>query len=277
MPRSGSTVTIPSAPPAPGAGSAVPHDVVLQAIRIVLVRPRGAENVGATARAMKNMGFRDLTLVRPELRRRFWAQAMAVHAGDVLASARTVDSLVEAVADCGLVVGTTCRGGLYRCAADPPRAIAPEILACASNGPVALVFGPEDHGLTNADLKYCQRLITIPTTEEYPSLNLAQAVLLCCYEIREEAWSGREMPQREPLARAADVEFALDRLQASLLSIGFLNRDNPEHIMFAFRRVFGRAGLEERDVQILLGLARQIEWYEREGRHRGLDGSASNG
>jgi tRNA/rRNA methyltransferase len=270
-------VPIPYGPAIIAERAAVPGEVALQAVRIVLVRPRGGDNVGAAARAMKNMGFHELTLVRPDLRRRFWAHAMAVHAGDVLEGARTVDSLSEAVADCGLVVGTTCRGGLYRGAADPPHAIASEILGSARNGPVALVFGPEDHGLTNADLTHCQRLITIPTAEEYSSLNLAQAVLLCCYEIRLAAGSGREVPQREPLAPAAEVEFALDRLQESFLRIGFLNPDNPNHIMFAFRRVFGRAGLEERDVRILLGLARQIEWYERDGRHRRLDRNASNG
>jgi tRNA/rRNA methyltransferase len=260
-----------------GEGSDATDELVLQAVRIVLVRPRGGENVGAAARAMKNMGLNHLVLVGPDLRRRFWAQAMAVHAGDVLERARTVDSLPEAVADCSLVVGTTCRGGLYRSAAEPAAAMADEILAHARNAPVALVFGPEDHGLSNTDLRYCQRLITIPTAPEYPSLNLSQAVMLCCYEIRRAVCSGRRVPQRARLALAADVEFALDRLQESLLSIGFLNPDNPEHIMFAFRRIFGRAGLEERDVQILLGLARQIEWYERDGWQRRLNRSPSNG
>jgi tRNA/rRNA methyltransferase len=277
MPRSASTMAIQFRPPAVGQTAADIDDVVLQSVRIVLVRPRGGENVGAAARAMKNMGFRSLVLVDPDLRRRFWAQAMAVHAGDVLESARTVDSLSEAVADCGFVVGTTCRGGPYRRPATAPGAMAVEILAHAHNGPVALLFGPEDHGLTNSDLRYCQRLITIPTAVEYPSLNLAQAVLLCCYEIRQAACSGREIPQREPLALAADVDFAFARLQESLLRIGFLHPDNPEHIMFAFRRVFGRAGLEERDVRILLGLARQIEWYERDGWRRRVSRSPSNG
>lgn len=240
----------------------------LSNVRVVLVRPQGAGNVGASARAMKNMGLHDLCLVRPRARRRFWASAMAVHAADVLEKARTAPSLAAAVADCALVVGTTCRGGLYRAAAEAPEVLAPILVDRAAAAPVALVFGPEDHGLSNEDLKHCQRLVNIPTASDYPSLNLAQAVLLCCYEIRRAAQAAVPAVGRHDAARAEDVEFALTRLQESFLQIGFLHRENPDHIMFAFRRIFGRAGLEDRDVRILLGLARQIEWYGREGARR---------
>jgi tRNA/rRNA methyltransferase len=254
-----------------------PTESTLDAVRVVLVRPQGAANVGAAARAMKNMGVRELTLVRPDLRRRFWAHAMAARAGDVLDRARTVDSLPEAVADCRLVVGTTCRGGLYRSAAEPPEAVAADVIDVARHGPVALVFGPEDHGLTNSDLKCCHRLITIPAAGEYPSLNLGQAVLLCCYVLRRAACAGHAVGPRVSPAPAADVGFALDRLQESLLRIGFLNPDNPDHIMFAFRRIFGRAGLEARDVRIILGLARQIDWYARDGWREHVEECACDG
>ena len=244
-------------------------EAILGRIRIVLVRPRGAANVGAVARAMKNTGVRHLVLVRPRLRRDArLATAMAVHARDLLSRARTVGTLAEAVADCRLVVGTTRRGGLYRAAAEPPDDVAPAVLARARRGPVALVFGPEDHGLSNDDLKQCHRLITIPTSAAYPSLNLAQAVLLCCYELRRTLLGGGPSPAN-PIpspAAAADIDFALERLKEALLRIGFLHPQNPDHIMFAFRRLFGRAGLETRDVRILLGLARQIEWYARNSR-----------
>jgi tRNA/rRNA methyltransferase len=138
----------------------------------------------------------------------------------------------------------------------------------ARRGKVALLFGPEDHGLTNDDLKHCQRLIAIDTCADYPSLNLAHAVLLCCYELRRAALA--DTPPRsgvEP-APAADVEFLFERLQSAFLRVGFLNPQNPDHIMFALRRVFGRAELEGSDVRILLGLARQIEWYGRNGPQR---------
>jgi tRNA/rRNA methyltransferase len=250
--------------------SATGHDAAraagaLARVRVVLVRPRGAANVGAVARAMKNMGLADLVLVRPALRGRVWADAMAVHAGDVLARARTLATLGEAVEDCALVVGTTCRGGLYRDASETPEALAPAVLAQARRRPVALVFGPEDHGLSNADLAHCQRLVAIPASPEYASLNLAQAVMICCYALRRAALGAAAGATDRVLAPAGTIRFALARLQAALLRIGFLHGENPEHIMFALRRIFGRAGLEPRDVRILLGIARQIEWYARAG------------
>ncbi|HTN48527.1 MAG TPA: RNA methyltransferase [Burkholderiaceae bacterium] len=231
----------------------------LNNIRVVLLRPRGAANVGAVARAMKNMGLRDLVLVHPALMKSFWAKAMAAHAEDVLHSVRRCNSIGDAVADCGLVVGTTCRGGLYREAAAAPRIAAPRVIAAAATNRVALVFGPEDHGLSNEDLKACQQLIAIPADPTYPSLNLAQAVMVCCYELRL-AMAGEPQATRE-LARAEQIDLMFEKLRAALRSIGFLHPDNPDHIMFAFRRFLGRAELEARDVQILLGLARQIEWF----------------
>jgi len=259
----------------------------LENIRVVLVRPQGVANVGAVARAIKNMGLQELVVVRPAaavraalstaatgIRQRraalpaesqapAWAHALAVHADDVLRQARSCTSLAEAVADCGLVVGTTCRDGIYRAAAEPPRRLAPRLLAAAQHNRVALVFGPEDHGLSNTDLKACQQLICIPSAPAYPSLNLAQAVMVCCYELfLADGGGAEEVPV---LAAAERVTLMLDRLQAALLAIGFLNADNPDHIMFALRRVLGRAQLDDRDVRIFLGLARQIEWYGNDG------------
>ena len=163
-----------------------------------------------------------------------------------------LDALVPAVDSLG--------GGLYRAAAEPPRAVAPRLVAAAAANRVALVFGPEDHGLSNDDLKTCHQLITIPTAADYASLNLAQAVMVCCYELCTAAQ--RDQPD-EPLvlATAERVEQTFQRLQSAFLKIGFLHADNPDHIMFALRRMLGRAELEERDVRILLALARQIEWY----------------
>lgn len=191
---------------------------------------------------------------------------MAVHARDLLDNARIVDDLSQAVCDCTLVVGTTRRGGLYRAGANAPEELAPLIVDHARQGRVGLLFGPEDHGLTNDDLKRCQRLISIDTSPDYPSLNLAQAVLLCCYELRRATLAGVEAKSPLDPAPAADVEFLFERLQSAFLRIGFLNPQNPDHIMFALRRVFGRAVLEGADVRILLGLARQIEWYGRQVR-----------
>ncbi|MCK6555086.1 TrmJ/YjtD family RNA methyltransferase [Candidatus Binatia bacterium] len=245
----------------------------LRNIRVVLVRPRGAANVGAAARAMKNMGLTELVLVAPRLGGRLPAAAMAVHAADVLAGRRTVATLHEAVADCGLVVGTTRRDGPYRAGAEEPRRAAPRWLAAAERNRVALVFGPEDHGLSNDDLAVCHQLTAIPADAAYASLNLAQAVMLCCYELFLAANGGAEAVSPPELATADRVEQAMTHLRAAFLSIGFLHRDNPDHIMFAFRRMFGRAGLDERDVRILLGLARQIEWFGRDGWRLRGDGA----
>ncbi len=240
---------------------------LLENIRIVLVAPQGAANVGAAARAMKNMGLRHLVAVQPQRLRMAAARTFAVHGADVLENMRLAASLDAAVAGCALVVGTTAREGAYRAHAASPREAAPQIVAHAVRQPVALVFGPEDRGLTNDELKRCHRLIRIPTAPAYPSLNLAQAVLLCAYEL----WLAAASPELRPapaLATAEQVEFACQRLQAALLRIGFLRGDNPDHIMFALRRLFGRAGLEERDVRILLGIARQIEWFGSAGWRR---------
>jgi tRNA/rRNA methyltransferase len=250
--------------------------VSLTNLRIVLVRPRHSGNIGAVARAMRNMGINDLALVSPSQLCRNAADTMAVHAREVLDMMQVHSSLRAAVAECGLVVGTTCRPGLYRDGALTPRALAPHILAAAEANRVALVFGPEDSGLTNEDLRFCHRLATIPTDSAYSSLNVAQAVLLCCYELFIVAQAEEEVssPSR-PLAMAERQELMYEKLKRALLKVGFLHGDNPDHIMFALRRILGRAGLEDRDVRILLGMARQIEWYAN-GGWRLHDGEGEN-
>ncbi len=238
----------------------------LQNVRVVLVRPQGAANVGAVARAMKNMGLGELAVVQPRVTSGFWSNAMAVHARDLLAGMQRFRSLAEAVADCGLVIGTTCRSGLYRASAEPPRALMPSIAAAAETNRVALVFGPEDHGLSNEDLKACHQLICIPTAEEYSSLNLAQAVMVCAYELFLAVQANEaDAPAVPELATAERLDFLFQRLQSGFLKIGYLQETNPDHIMFAYRRFLGRARLSERDVRILLALARQVEWYGEGG------------
>jgi tRNA/rRNA methyltransferase len=236
----------------------------LENIQIVMVRPRGSGNLGSIARAMKNTGLRELAVVGKARTQSFWARAMAVHGRDILSSALSYETLRDAVADCKLVVGTTCRAGLYREHSRTPRDIAGEIVAGAAHGKVALIFGPENHGLSNDDLKHCQVLITIPTSPAYQSLNVAQAAVICLYEIYV-ASSGDAAKQSLPQARAEDIERLYDRMRTALLKIGFLDSQNPEHMLFAFRRILGRAKLEEKDVRILTGLFRQIDWYAEHG------------
>lgn len=237
---------------------------MLANIRIVLVRPRGSGNIGSIARAMKNMGQSELAIVGKARTRSFWARAMAVHGREILENAAVNNSLREAIADCALVVGTTCRSGLYRKHSRTPRELAPDILAAAQTGKVALIFGPEDHGLSNKDIEHCQRLMTIPAHPDYQSLNVAQAAVVCLYELYLATMSSPpdSAIQRAP---AEDIERLFDRMRAVLLKIGFLDSENPEHMLLAFRRILGRAGLEDKDVRIFTGLFRQIEWYTDQG------------
>jgi tRNA/rRNA methyltransferase len=229
-----------------------------------MVRPRGSGNIGSVARAMKNVGAGELAIVGKARTRSFWARAMAVHGQEILADAKRYETLREAIADCAFVVGTTCRSGLYRSHSQPPREVAPAVVAALEKGKVALIFGPEDHGLSNKDLEHCQLLVTIPTHPDYPSLNVAQAAVICLYElyVASLAPAASDGIHR---AEAEQIERLFDIMRNALLKIGFLDSENPEHMLLAFRRIFGRAGLEEKDVRIFTGMFRQIEWYAKEG------------
>jgi tRNA/rRNA methyltransferase len=238
----------------------------------VLVRPKSAGNIGSAARAIKNMGFDDLRLVAPEASTKAnAAHAMAVHANDVLAHAKILATLGEAVEDCQITVGTTCRGGPYREATRPLRESALELTEASAANRVALIFGTEDTGLTNQELKFCQRLITIPTSPEYASINLAQSVILCAYELRMALASEPHTAAAEPshLASAAAVDAAMERLKESLLAIGFLPEENPDHIMFTVRAIFARSGLAPRELEIINGIAKHTKWAA-EGGHATL-------
>ena len=239
----------------------------------VLFRPQSAGNIGAAARALKNMGFDDLRLVAPGPLNNREAAAMAVHADDVLARATVYPDLPAALADCSVAVGTTSRRGGYRSRAYPLRAASAELDAIAGSNKIAIVFGREDRGLTNRELKLCNRLITIPTAAEYPSLNLAQAVVVVAYELmmaaQVSAAAAIEAARPPHFVAAAISDPMLARMEQALVSIGFIPDDNPDHIMFAIREIFGRSGLTAREVEILNGMARQMQWAA-EGGYRTL-------
>jgi tRNA/rRNA methyltransferase len=237
---------------------------MLSNVRVVLVRPRGSGNIGSVARAMKNFGARELAIVGAARTRSFWARAMAVHGRDILGAAKVYPNIREATADCHLIVGTTARSGLYRHHSRAPRDLAAELAAVARSQKVALLLGPEDHGLSNKDLESCQLLLTIPAHPEYTSLNVAQAAVICLYELFL-ALMAQPSEARVQRAGAEEVERLFDIMRESLLKIGFLDAENPEHMLLAFRRILGRAGLEETDVRILMGMFRQIQWFAEGG------------
>ncbi len=235
----------------------------LDRIRIVLVRPREAQNVGAVARAMKNMGLGRLVLVDASALDETRAATLAVHASDLLAARRDVASLADALAGCGLVVGTSGRATAARDADTTPRALAPAMLAAATANDVALVFGPEDHGLTLEELKLCQRVVAIPTSDAYGSLNLAQAVLVCAYELWVAATPSAEA---RALASHERLELLWTKLEAGLTAVSFLHGDEAPAMMRRLRTMLGRAALDDDEVQILLGLARQMTWAGTQAR-----------
>lgn len=196
-------------------------------LRLVLVRPQNPDNVGAIARVMKNFGVRDWVFVAPEFGDVDAARKLAVHAGDLLTTARTVESLDEAVHDCVWVLGTSSRQvrGKRRFG---PREAAQEMVERSAHGPVALVLGGERSGLSNEDVDRCHDLSAIAAEEEQPSLNLAQAALLYLYEVHEAARAARPPPPPPEAVLATDEELmgVAGALERMLGSAGFLQADS---------------------------------------------------
>ncbi|MFN2351058.1 MAG: RNA methyltransferase [Kiritimatiellia bacterium] len=234
---------------------------MLQAIRVVLSRPLYSGNIGSVARVMANMGLSDLVLVQSEIEEPAEARKMACNARAILDSCRRVDNLAEAVADCVLVIGATAREGLYRQHCRTPREWAPEILSAAASGRVALVFGPEDNGLNNEEVALCTRLVRIPSSPDYRALNLSHAVLVCAYEIFVAADRFELPPEKSPEAEAGKKERMFAMWEALLLRIGFMDGEKAAHMMQGVRRIFTRGRLTDDDVRILMGIARQMQWY----------------
>jgi tRNA/rRNA methyltransferase len=239
--------------------------------RVVLVRPKIAANVGATARVMRNMGLTDLVLVRPEVdlddpRGRL----LATHSADILDRARIFDELGAAVADCGLVAATSARVGglLRRQSVGSPVELMPHLLEVAARHPVALVFGPEASGLRDEEVTRCHYLIHIPTDPVHPALNLAQAVAVCLYELRR-CWCLLNQivstTAAEP-APFADQERMFNQLREALEEVHFLYGPKADALMHALRHLIGRAGPTPMEVDLLLGLARQLRWVRRQMR-----------
>jgi tRNA/rRNA methyltransferase len=233
----------------------------LKNLRIVLVSPLYSGNVGSVCRAMKNMGFSNLAVVAPngpwDLNE---VKKMAIHAGDLFDKRKEFPTLAEAVAYCGLVIGTTARRGLYREHAQTPREFAPRILTASKKTKVAIVFGPEDNGLSNENILLCTHLMRIPSSTKYASLNLAQAVMVCCYELYVASGLWEPVVERSAEAPSAMRERMYDLWREALLTIGFMEEDKADHMMLGLKRVLGRGLLTEKDIRILTGMARQTRW-----------------
>lgn len=232
----------------------------LENVIIILARTKYAGNVGSAARAMYNMGLSRLILAAPQCTINEESYRMAKAGRGILDSAKICRSAKSAFRGIRLLVGTSGKSGGYRAHSHTPRELVPKILSHAAQQKVGILFGPEDTGLIDEDLRFCQQLIRIPTQFKASSINLAQAVMLVSYELF--LGNLEREPTRVPrLASLEQIESMYVQFEKSLLDIGFLHPQNAKHMMFALRRLLGRAGLQPSDVGMLRGMARQIGWY----------------
>jgi tRNA/rRNA methyltransferase len=231
----------------------------LDRVAVVLFRPRLAENIGAAARAACNMGLRRLVVVQAEdLDRPRMAMMATGSAAALLEGMEVHDDLARALSPFQYIVGTTARLGGVRNDYFSPREMAARLVEVSAHNDVALLFGPENWGLTNDELPFCHALVTIATAD-CSSLNLAQAVMVMAYELfNAVSMKPRFVPR---LANSRELEAMYAMLQETLLKINFISHQNPEHWMFNVRRLFARHGLRAREAQVIKGICRQIDWY----------------
>lgn len=231
---------------------------MLTQIRIILVNTSHPGNIGSAARAMRTMGLSELYLVAPKLFPHPKATEMAAGAQDVLEKAIVVETLEEALSDCHLIVATSARSRTIPWPMLSPRAFAEKACAEAKNHQVAILFGQEQHGLTNEELQRCHFHIQIPSDPEYGSLNLAAAVQVITYELRvaylnaladqsEEKWD-------YPLATAEEMEGFYEHFYQMLIAIHFLDPKVPRQLMTRLRRLFNRARPDVMEVNIMRGI-----------------------
>ena len=233
--------------------------VCLDRVAVVLFRPRLAENIGAVARAACNMGINRLVAVAPlDLDRERMAMLATGPAERLLDRMEVHDDLARALAPFQFIVGTTARLGGVRNDYFSPREMAARLVEVSAHNDVALLFGPENWGLTNDELPFCHALVTIPTGD-CSSLNLAQAVMVMAYELFTAVSPNPHFVPR--LANSRELESMYAMLEATLVKINFISHLNPEHWMFNVRRLFARHGLRAREAQVIKGICRQIDWY----------------
>ncbi|MDH3352672.1 MAG: RNA methyltransferase, partial [Gammaproteobacteria bacterium] len=230
-------------------------------IRIVLVGTTHPGNIGACARAMKNMGLSDLALVDPLSFPHDEATARASGAVDVLQNATVVDSLEKAIADCVFVAGASARARSITWPSMDVRDCAARLMLESQQGSVAAVFGPERSGLSNAHLDHCDTLLTIPTDPRFSSLNLAMAVQVLTYElytIRANIRPSGYEPDA-PLATSGELEHFYAHLGQVLIDAHFLDPENPRHLMRRLRRLFIRARPDQNELNILRGILTAVD------------------
>jgi len=238
-------------------------------ISIVLHKPRYPENIGAAARCMCNMGLSQLVVVNPENFILKKVLKLATHmAADIVEHAAFYTDLKEALSRYNYVAGTTARLGGERQVVNSPSKLAEKLVSISAKNRVAIVFGPEDKGLSNEDIRLCHTLVNIPTAE-FSSLNLAQAVMIICFEIFSAGRKEKEgfVPR---LASRHELDGMYDQLKDILVKISYINHENPDYWMNKLRYFLTRMQLRAREVSIVRGICRQIEWYGKKRYEDGL-------
>ena len=239
---------------------------MLDNLAVVLVKPRFPENIGMAVRACVNMGVSELVVVQPERWDVDRIQSLATIKGaELVRSIRVEDDLATALAGYHHVYGTTARTGGWRSEILSPEKAAPLITGQIAEGcKVAVLFGPEDKGLTNEETEICNQLLTIPVNPQASSLNLAQAVLLVLYEcfksgVRTPLVPGTSGAQ-SPLCTHAEQETVIRTLRDTLMRIDFLRKDNPDYFMLPVRRFLQKMALRRHEFALLMGVCRQVRW-----------------
>jgi TrmH family RNA methyltransferase len=232
---------------------------LLDRIRIVLVATRHPGNIGSAARAMRNMGLRDLALVTPYRFPDPEATALAAGADDLLERASIHATLADAVADCAHVIATTARVRYVSIPFSEPRECIARLAAGAHPGRVAIVFGTERSGLSNEELDHCREAVAIPTDPVFGSMNIAAAVQIMAYELRLGADAHLEnLPEHEPVTQG-QMEHFYNHLEKVLIDTAFVDPDAPRYVMRRMRRLFGRAAPDSHEFNILRGVLTGIE------------------
>jgi len=234
---------------------------LMRNISIVLANPKYANNVGAVARCAKNMNIHSIKIVNGHTMEDGEINRTATHgAMDVVQSITSCRSVGEALQDFQFVVGATARKGSARGPAYTPREVAQEIINMATNNKVALLFGSENKGLSNDELFFCHRIINIPTSDTFTSINLSHAVMIVCYEIFVANMNTTK--QFSPkIASVGETERMFEHMAQMFVKVGFLNKENPSYWMRHIRTFFARTKILSKEVKIVRGILRQLEWY----------------
>jgi len=238
-------------------------------LSIVMVRPRYSENIGSAARALCNMGIKNLIVVSPENYDPEKVRKLATHAAsDVVDRIEIFENLNAALSPFNYVVGTTARLGGERLAVSSPSEIAGKLVGISRKNRVAVLFGPEDRGLLNNDIRLCHELVNIPASD-FSSLNVSQAVLIMCYEIFL-AGTEEKVKFAPRLASRFELDGMYDNVKDILVRINYINPENPDYWMNKLRHFFTRMELRAREVSIIRGICRQIDWYCKQCHKDGL-------